>query len=97
MRIRRSKFPILSLIMAFVLPLLVSGCGSMRSHWGVEGDLPFGDSHYYYEQDHHHKDKKHKKHKKHKKYKKHHHDDDDFYNIDDSDASPYNELNNVPI
>lgn len=69
----------------------------MRSHWGVEGDLPFGDSHYYYEQDHHHKDKKHKKHKKHKKYKKHHHDDDDLYNIDDSDASPYNELNNVPI
>ncbi len=63
---------IVTLIISVILPAALSSCGSVRTHWGVEGDyeLPFGDDDYYRP--------KHKKHRKHKKHKKHHHDDCDY-------------------
>ncbi len=50
----------ITLIISVVLPVALSSCGSVRTHWGIEGDyeLPFGDDDYYRQ--------KHKKHKKHK-------------------------------
>lgn len=66
----------ITLIISVVLPVALSSCGSVRTHWGIEGDyeLPFGDDDYYRQ--------KHKKHKKHKKHR-HHDDDDIIYNHDD--------------
>lgn len=63
---------VVTLIISVILPAALSSCGSVRTHWGVEGDyeLPFGDDDYYRP--------KHKKHRKHKKHKKHHHDDCDY-------------------
>lgn len=62
----------------------LAGCGTIRTHWGVEHEYEFdgdGSPRYYYG---HHKPPKHKHKKKYKKYKKykkckkhHHHDDDD--------------------
>lgn len=62
------------LIMAFMSATLLSGCGTVHSHWGIEHEYDFPDGDYH----HHHKHKKHKKHhKKHKKHHHHHDDDDD--------------------
>jgi uncharacterized protein YceK len=49
---------------ATVCGTTLSGCGTIRSYWGVENEYEWCDGH-----DHHHKPPKHKKHKKHK----HHH------------------------
>lgn len=51
-----------------------TGCGTIRSYWGVENEYEWGDGSH-----HHHKPPKHKKPKKHKYHKhdrKHHHHDD---------------------
>lgn len=50
---------------------MLSGCGTIRSYWGIENEYEWGDG-YYDDHHHHHKPPKHKKHKKHKK---HRHDD----------------------
>lgn len=76
---------VVTLIISVILPAALSSCGSVRTHWGVEGDyeLPFGDDDYYRP--------KHKKHRKHKKHKKHHHDDCDYdlvYHSDDEFEIP---------
>ncbi len=66
MRRKKSLFIIASLIIALILPVLMTGCGTVRGHWGIEHEYEFPDDGY-----HHHKKHKKKKHKKH-----HHHDHD---------------------
>ncbi|MDE5720295.1 MAG: hypothetical protein K2H99_03655 [Paramuribaculum sp.] len=79
MKCRLSPRRIFSMLVIAFVALGAGGCGTIRTHWGMEHD-------YRYDFDdggHHHHHKKHKKDKKHhKKYKKYykqhrHHDNDD--------------------
>lgn len=54
--------------MSLVGGIVTGGCGTVRSHWGIEHEYDFPDGHHYYKP----------KHKKHKKHKKHHHHHDDY-------------------
>ncbi|MCM1076070.1 MAG: hypothetical protein NC411_01760 [Bacteroides sp.] len=77
----------ITLVIAVMAPVFLGGCGSVRSHWGIEGDyeLPIYDN--YYNGGGKHKPKKKKHHKKPR-----HHDDDS-----DTGVSPYASEFDIPI
>ena len=58
------------MIIVALVAVSAGGCGTIRTHWGMEHDYRYD-----FDDDGHH----HKNHKKYKKYYKrhHHHDDDD--------------------
>ncbi len=72
MRRKRILPFVIGLIVVFGCSVMLPGCGTIRSHWGVEHEYDFdGDYHHRY----HKKHKKHKKDKKHKKHKGYHRHD----------------------
>ena len=74
MRRHNHLLAIVALMLAIVSPSVLGSCGSVRGHWGIDGDygLSLDGHNHFYES----KDDKHKKPKKHKKKHHHHHDDD---------------------
>lgn len=72
---RLSPRRLFSILIIAAVALSTAGCGTIRTHWGMEHEYNYDFDH----DDHHGHHKKHKKHKKHhgKDYRDHHHDDDD--------------------
>lgn len=75
---RLSPSRLLSILIIAAVALGTAGCGTIRTHWGMEHEYNYD----FDDDGHHGHHKKHKKHKHQKKYYKQyyrdrHHDDDD--------------------